>query len=368
VTEVVESHASDAATSAARQPSGGGLRPLRVLVTAAGAPGAARLIHSLQQNGERPVHVVGTDMSGRRGGRILCDSFHVVPPGSSDEFSPHLVELARREGVDVVFPLSSFEVAAVAATVDRFDVPVMVASPEAIDACNDKARTMELCERLGVPIPRSLVATNPDEFRAAAEELGYPEVDVCTKPTGLKGSRGFLVLSATPNRRWHILEARPGPLPLTVDEALDAICSEGEFPPLLVMDYIRGKEHTVDAICRGGRFLLGHAKTREAVRAGLAMYFETADEPELVDASRRLVQELHVDWFVNVQFIDGRLLEINPRISTIVYQEDLNMPYLAVRHALGEVDEEYLAAQQSRVRTTRRAIRYYDQVEYDDAP
>ena len=74
-----------------------------------------------------------------------------------------------------------------------------------------------------------------------------------------------------------------------------------------------------------------------------------------------------MDWFVNVQFIDGRLLEINPRISTIVYQEDFNMPYLAVRQALGEIDEDELAAQQSRVRMTRRAIRYYDQVEYDEA-
>jgi len=147
-----------------------------------------------------------------------------------------------------------------------------------------------------------------------------------------------------------------------------AAMGEDDFPTLLVMDYLKGKEHTVDAICRGGRFLVGHAKTREAVRAGLAMYFETADEPELVESSRALCAELGVDWFVNVQFIDGRLLEINPRISTIVYQEDFNMPYLAVRLALGEIDEDELAAQQSRVRMTRRAIRYYDQVEYDDEP
>ena len=320
---------------------------------------------SLQQNGERELAVVGTDMSARRGGRAICDAFHVVPPGSSDEFPGHLADLARREGVDVVFPLSSFEVAAVSRAVDQFDVPVLVASLEAIAACNDKARTMELCERLGVPIPRSILTTTPDEFLAAAYELGYPDVDVCTKPTALKGSRGFLVLSANPNRRWHLLEARPGPMPLTLDEALEAI-GERDFPALLVMDYLKGKEHTVDAICRGGRFLVGHAKTREAVRAGLAMYFETADEPDLVDASRELVAELGVDWFVNVQFIDGRLLEINPRISTIVYQDDFNMPYLAVRHALGEIDEEELAAQQSRVRMTRRAIRYYDQVEYDE--
>jgi hypothetical protein len=67
-----------------------------------------------------------------------------------------------------------------------------------------------------------------------------------------------------------------------------------------------------------------------------------------------------------VQFIDDALIEINPRISTIVYQEDLNLPYLAVRHALGELSEEELAARAARVRPTRRALRFYDQVEYDE--
>ena len=336
-----------------------------MLVTASGSPGGGRLVRSLQENGEREVHVIGTDMDDRRGGRMLCDSFHVVPPGSSDEYIDTLIELAAREGADAVFPLSSFEVSKVAAAVDRFDVPVLVASPEAIDACNDKAKTMELCERLGIPVPRSILVRTPDEFIAAAAELGYPDVDVCTKPTGLKGSRGFLVLSAHSDRRWYVLEARPGPMPLTVEEALDAIGDD--FPPLLVMEYVQGEEHTVDAICRGGRMVLGHAKTRESVRAGLAMFFRTVDEPELVEWSRALVRELDVDWFVNVQFLGGRLLEVNPRISTIVYQEDMNMPYLAVSHALGEIDEEQLASFQSRVRTTRCAIRYYDQVEYDAA-
>src|SRR4029078_9985408 len=98
-------------------------------------------------------------------------SFHVVPPGSSDEFPGHLAELARREGGDVVFPLSSSEVAAVSKTVADFDVPVLVASPEAIAACNDKARTMELCARLGVPIPLSSTGPAPHEFPGADEQL-----------------------------------------------------------------------------------------------------------------------------------------------------------------------------------------------------
>ena len=33
------------------------------------------------------------------------------------------------------------------------------------------------------------------------------------------------------------------------------------------------------------------------------------------------------------------VIEINPRISTIVYQDDLNLPYLGVKRALGEVSD-----------------------------
>ena len=340
-------------------------RPLRVLLTASGAPGAARLIRALQENGERKLAVIGTDMSERSAGRFLCDSFHVVPPGSSDEFAPAVAALAEREGADVVFPQSSGEVVSFAAGRDLFAMPLMVASSAAIAACDDKAQTMELAERAGVRCPRTYLARTPGELREAAAELGYPARDVCMKPPRAKGSRGFRVLSANVDRRHALLEARPGPLPLSVGEALEAI-GDDDFPPLLVMELATGKEHTVDGICRGGSMVLGHAKTREAMRAGLAMYFETSAQPELEAAARRLVRELDLDWFVNVQFIGEHLLEINPRISTIVYQDDLNLPYLAVRHAVGELDEEQLGAYAGAVRTTRRALRYYDQVEYDE--
>ncbi len=60
------------------------------------------------------------------------------------------------------------------------------------------------------------------------------------------------------------------------------------------------------------------------------------------------------------------MIEINPRISTIVYQEDLNLPYLGVKSALGEISHEELAQLGARVRPSRRALRYFDQVEWDE--
>jgi ATP-grasp domain-containing protein len=97
------------------------------------------------------------------------------------------------------------------------------------------------------------------------------------------------------------------------------------------------------------------------------MYFETLNNHWLLEVAQRIVAELGIEHFFNIQLVGDKVIEINPRISTIVYQEDLNLPYLGVKQALGELSQEELAEIGARVRPTRRALRYFDQVEWDDA-
>jgi hypothetical protein len=91
----------------------------------------------------------------------------------------------------------------------------------------------------------------------------------------------------------------------------------------------------------------------------------TLDDPELMELAEKIVRELRIEHFFNVQLVGQHVIEINPRISTIVYQEDLNLPYLGVKRALGEISDDELAALRSRVRPGRTALRYFDQVEWD---
>jgi hypothetical protein len=63
--------------------------------------------------------------------------------------------------------------------------------------------------------------------------------------------------------------------------------------------------------------------------------------------------------------VGDRVIEINPRISTVVYQDDLDLPWLGITRALGEISDDELAALRSRIRPGRTALRYFDQVEWD---
>ena len=344
------------------------MKQLTLLVTACGAPGTAALMRALRENGERPVRLVGADMSEQAIGRHLADAFHLVPAGSDPGFAEALLEVCRAEYVDAVLPQSSSDLLGLAEAKARFeDIAVLVSSPDAIRRSNDKAETYALLDRIGVRGPAWRRVSGGEAVAAAARELGYPDVDVCMKPVFSSGSRGFRILSASADRHEQLLTNRPGVAEaLRLEDLLDLLAARRSDPTeLLVMELATGKERTIDGIAVEGRIALGHPKTREAMRAGLAMYFETLDDPALLETARKIVAELALDHFFNIQLVGEHVIEINPRISTIVYQEDLNIPYLGVKHALGEISEEELGELAARVRPTRRALRYFDQVEWD---
>jgi carbamoyl-phosphate synthase large subunit len=340
------------------------VKPITVMVSASGAPGSARLIRGLRENGERDVRIVGTDMSERSIGRHLCDAFHVVPAGAKPEFPDAMLDVAQRERVDVVLPQSSHDLEGLAGHVERFPMPVLVSSPETIRRSNDKAETYELLHRLGVPAPAFKRVNGSAEVAAAARELGYPNRPVCFKPVFSSGSRGFRILDPTVDRADQLLNERPGSVAMRLEEAVELLPATGG-PDLLVMELATGGERTIDGVADGSRIVLGHPKTREAMRAGLAMYFVTLEDPELMRIGDLIVSELGIEHFFNIQLVGEHVIEVNPRISTVVFQEDLNLPYLGVKRALGEITDSELREVASRIRPGRTALRYFDQVEFD---
>jgi carbamoyl-phosphate synthase large subunit len=322
----------------------------------------------LKTNGERDIVIHGVDARPDAIGRFLCDDFTVVPWGTDDAYVPALEDLVRRLRPELLFVQSSLEVGPVSrhkGVFERLGTRVLVAGPQAVDACNDKASMHAVLTAAPVKQPRLHMPASLDEFVAGARELGYPDVPVCFKPPVAKGSRGFRVLRADVDRVRQLLHERPSDVTMTLDEFVALFADAGDFPRLMLMEFVEGVEYTVDALVENGRMLLHQEKTREAIDTGLAMAFKTVARPDLVAASEHICRELALDWFVNIQFKGDHLLEVNPRVSTFVYQEDFNLPYLGIKRALGELPDADLPALQARVRSSRRTVRYYDQVFWD---
>ena len=174
------------------------MKPLTILVSASGAPGTAALLRALRENGERPVRLVGTDMSERSIGRHLCDAFHLVPAGSDPGFPDAVLEICRREGVDAILPQSSFDLEGLAEHRQRFadeGIAVLVANPDAIRRSNDKAECYAFLQRIGVPTVGVPARDRGRRGRAGRARARLP------RPPGLLQARLLVRLARLPRPR-----------------------------------------------------------------------------------------------------------------------------------------------------------------------
>jgi carbamoyl-phosphate synthase large subunit len=344
---------------------GGNVRPLRILLTACGCPGASTLIRMLKNIKERRIEIIGADMDDEAVGRFLADDFVRVPPATDSDYVPAMLGLVERLKPDVLFPESSVEVYPLSlhkAEFERLGTVVPVSDPEAIAVASDKYRMYEvLREGTDLRLPAYRSPRNLEEFLVAARELGYPDRAVCFKPHVAKGSRGFRILDARVDRRDLLLNYKPNSRYMSLDAFVE-IFQKAQFPDLLIMEYVEGMEYTTDPIALNGETLFCTTKTVEEARWGVVVRSELVDRPELLEQTRRILEVIPLSYNVNLQFIENRLIEINPRLSSFVYQDDLIPPYLAVKLALGEISPEEVRQFQSRVEHGRRLVGYFDRV------
>ena len=341
------------------------MRPISILLTAAGCPGASTCIRYLRGVRERAVTVVGTDANPEAIGRFMANRFHAVPVATDPSYIDRLLEVAIVEKVDALIPASSYEIEIVAQSAARFEehgIRVVASEPEVLRVANNKERLYEACrDDPRIPLPEYRMARTLEEFLEAVESLGFPKTRVCFKPTFSKGSRGFRYLSHNMDRADLLLNYKPDSKFMSLEEFCEIFRGRPEFPDLLVMEVVEGEEIDTMVLGYQGEALLLTHKTRERDRGGVITQGELVERSALDDTLRAIAAKVPLSYNFGVQFIGGALIEINPRLSTFIYEDDFVEPYLAVKLALGEITAEDVRAYQRRVPVGLRMIRYFDQ-------
>ncbi|MBD3189628.1 MAG: ATP-grasp domain-containing protein [Candidatus Heimdallarchaeota archaeon] len=343
------------------------MKDLKIVVTACGCPGASTLIRMLKRNHqERKITIIGTDMDKEAIGRFLTSKFYQVPPGGSEDYIPVMMDILEKERPDVLFPESSYEVLHLAKAKKELEstgTKVLVSNPEAIRTANNK---LEMYERLkqetSIELPEYYPVESLDDFLEKVELLGYPEKAVLFKPQIGKGSRGVRIIDRNVSRKEQLLQYKPNSKFMSLEEFKQIFENEPHFPKLLLMEFLEGVEATADTIALEGEELLTTIKTVEQARWGVIVRGELVKRPELVQQTREILKAIPLSYCNNIQFIGDKLIEINPRVSTFIYQENLVAPYIAIKLLLKEITKEEVRDYSKKIDYGLRMIRYMDQI------
>ena len=192
-------------------------------------------------------------------------------------------------------------------------VRILGTDPDAIDRAEDRGRSTELVEKLGLLQPKGGTARSAEEAQALAHRLGFP---CMIRPSYVLGGRAMELVHDADGLRQYL------------EHAVRA----SEDKPVLVDRFLDGAvEVDVDVLCDGERAIVGgvmqhiEAAGIHSGDSACVLPPHTLDGPvveEICDAARRLALELQVCGLMNVQFAVQRnrvyVIEVNPRASRTV--------------------------------------------------
>ncbi|MCQ2958411.1 MAG: carbamoyl-phosphate synthase large subunit, partial [Candidatus Gastranaerophilales bacterium] len=191
-------------------------------------------------------------------------------------------------------------------------VKIIGTSLEAINTAEDRKLFEKLLRDLNIPQPKGKAVRTEEEMLAAADELGFP---LLVRPSYVIGGRGMQVVYDTEELTTYFRSA----------------LKFSDEHPVLIDQYIEGKEVEIDAISDGEDVLIPGI-TEHIERAGvhsgdsMAIYPTQKVKPEVIktltEYTEKIARALQVKGLMNIQFVlkddIAYVIEVNPRASRTV--------------------------------------------------
>ncbi|WP_294955701.1 carbamoyl-phosphate synthase large subunit [uncultured Lactobacillus sp.] len=266
---------------------------------------------------------VSTDFS-------VSDKLYFEPLTLEDVLN--VCDLEQPEGVIIQFGgQTSINLAA---GLEKHGIKILGTSVEDLNRAEDRELFDQVVKELGLKQPQGITTTTHDGVIKAAEKLGYP---VLVRPSYVLGGKAMEIVYNQPE----------------LEDYLHNHVDIASSHPILVDDYLDGRECDVDAICDGEEVLIPgimehieHAGVHsgDSMAVYPAQTFSPAIKQKIADITKKLALKLNCRGIMNLQLIerDGEIyiIEVNPRASrTVPFLSkitSIEMAQVATRVIMGE--------------------------------
>jgi hypothetical protein len=127
-------------------------REIRALVTGAGTGSSANIMRALRTMTPKP-YVVGVNEDRFMLKLSLAERNYLCPEPASDEFINSLLEIIRRERINVIMPTNDNAVKALSDARARFPIDLLLPRSETIERCQDKYALSVFLRHRNIPAP-----------------------------------------------------------------------------------------------------------------------------------------------------------------------------------------------------------------------
>ena len=259
---------------------------MKMLITAIGK--RVQLIKYLKTSFE----IIGTDYSALAPAIHFVDKFYQIPRCDAIQYPSELMDICRKEKVDILLPLFEQELEVLDSLRGRLEdigTFLLLSGKNVLSLCNDKWDTYKFFEANHISTPKSFMNLMdcPESF------------PLFIKPRVGMGSKNSIKVN---NR-----------------EELEFYYKRIENP--IIQEFMDGIEYTMDCICDiNGSPVSIVSRERLEVRAGEVSKSRTVKDKDLILATKNVCKKLKAMGPVTIQCIkapggDLKFTEINPRVG-----------------------------------------------------
>ena len=323
------------------------MKDLTVMVSACGYQFMPALADCIKDNGERNIRIVGTDMNDDPTILQMVDAFYKVPAAKDPKYIDTVLDICKKEKVDIYLPTMSYELIPLIDNIDRFNeigVIVSVSNRKSIETTCNKLEFYKFMKDNGLPMVDFYEANNVEEVKQAFHKLGYPNKAICIKALESSGSRGIRIVDPNKSRFDILFNEKPNSFYISYEELIEILSEKESMPKVCVMEAMTGAEFSVDLVADNGKVLYMCARQSNTIIASIPQTATLFKDERAYKICEDVVRLLQIDGQADFDFRydkDGNpiLMEVNPRIAAtmkIFKEGGMNLVYLRIKQLLKE--------------------------------
>lgn len=285
------------------------MKKINILVFPAGTEIGLEIYRSLRFCKE--VNLFGAGVATKNHGMYVFDKYFSIPSVDNPEWMIRLNDVIHRNEIDYIFPAHDSVIKSLADNKNKINTKIISSPIETCVVTRSKKKTVNLLADL---IPTPTIYKNFNEIEK------WP---VFLKPDVGQGSQGTYIANSINEIEFYLQKD----------------------PTLLIMDYLPGKEYTVDCFSHrthGLMFCSGRERVR--VKNGISMNSRPIQNDIWKEYANKIASKLtlHGAWFFQLKKdYDGtlKLLEVAPRIGGTMATHrviGVNFALLSIYEAMNE--------------------------------
>lgn len=318
------------------------MKRINILITGIGGPTAQGVLRCLRD--KKNVNLIGADRRSITSGNQFCDTVYQIPRYTDTEkYKASIKEIVTREEVHVVFPALHEEIAIYEEFRKELDAEVALPKSKVFGTLLNKELVYQYLEEKGFHsyIPEYYGFSNTAELKEIVEKYFAEDEYIVAKQVEGHGSMGFVILTDRANYLKAIKNGKAKVL--NIEDYYDIDYPERR----VVMEYLDGKEYSVDIFLHDGKVIASVPRERTGVSSGIVLDGTVVYNEKLIKASTEIAESLAYNGFMNLQFFttgEGyKLTDINPRFcgsQVMSLGAGVNFPYLFLQYnVLGEYEK-----------------------------